>query len=1009
MSNQLQKFIKLLDEMFQFDQADLDFGIYRIMNQKREDITVFLNEDLVPEVKKAFLRYKKADIETTKQEIIQLEKQLEDMGVPKVSSEKYKTLKEKLNQGVDITALENEVYSDLTNFFKRYYHEGDFLSLRRYKKDVYAIPYEGEELKLHWANADQYYVKSSEYFRDYTFILPSGKTVHFKLVEAGTEQDNNKSKEGKERSFILMNEEPIIEINEELIIRFEYKPDEQKRKREKINEETIEHILSVKGFDIWLQELKKLSPTEKNKNRTIFEKHLNDYTARNTFDYFIHKDLGGFLRRELDFYIKNEIMHLDDIDTDNELRFEHYLSKVKVIKIIGSKIVKFLEQIENFQKKLWLKKKFVVETNYCVTLDRIPEVLYGEIINNKEQIEEWKQLFVINEIKKGVNIEGYSERLTIKFLKQNKYLVIDTKHFDNSFTSILLKNIESIDENTNGVLINSDNFQALNLLKEKYNNEVDCIYIDPPYNAKSTEILYKNTFKHSSWLSMMENRISLSKQFLSKRGLIKIAIDDYEWKGLSLLCENTFGEDNFIANICVVHNPRGRNDDKFFGTSHEYMIVYANNSDYAEIGLFELSDEDRAIYNKVDEISKYSLVSYMRTGNNSNRIDRPNLFYSIYYKPETNELSLDKKEGFQELLPINSAGEEKTWRWNKATFLKKYQTELLVKKSNDQYRIYKKRRMEGAGKKPKTVWTDSRYDASSHGIMLLKSIFGRGDHFSYPKSLNLVYDALYISTKNDSLVLDYFAGSATTGHAVIKLNREDNGNRKYILVEMGEYFDTVTVPRIKKVIYSKDWKDGKPVSREGSSHMIKYIRLESYEDAINNIELKRTTEQELALEEHMSSEAKEDYYLSYMMDVESEGSTSLLSIEEFRNPFDYKMKITNGSEARLQKVDVFETFNYLLGLQVNNMDRIRNFQVITGQQGSGEKILVIWRNLNESTNEDLEDFFVKQGYNSLDSEFDRIYVNGDNQLENLKLKENKWKVVLIEEEFKRLMFDLQDM
>lgn len=283
-STQLEKFIKVLEEMFQFDQADLDFGIYRIMNQRREEIKRFLENELVPQVKKAFEKYRNADIETIKQEIVKLENQLAEMGVAKESSEKYRALQEQLNKGVDITALENEVYSDLTNFFKRYYHEGDFISLRRYKKDVYAIPYEGEEVKLHWANADQYYVKSSEYFRDYTFTLPSGKKVHFKLVEASTEQNNNKEQQGKERRFILTDNEPIVEENGELIIRFEYRPDEQKRKREKINEETIERIFNYDGLENWIAELKTLSPTEKNKNRTILEKHLNDYTARNTFD-----------------------------------------------------------------------------------------------------------------------------------------------------------------------------------------------------------------------------------------------------------------------------------------------------------------------------------------------------------------------------------------------------------------------------------------------------------------------------------------------------------------------------------------------------------------------------------------------------------------------------------------------------------------------------------------------------------------------------------------------------
>src|SRR5699024_149181 len=215
------------------------------------------------QVRSAFEKYKDADIEEVKQQIKDLEQQLNDMGVAKESSEKYLTLNEKLHQSVDISALENEVFSDLTNFFRRYYHEGDFLSLRRYKKDVYAIPYEGEEVKLHWANADQYYVKTSEYFRDYSFKLPSGKTVHFKLVDASTKENNNKEQEDKECRFILYKEKPLNEINGELYIYFEYKTPDRKQDQNKFNTETEECIFNATGYEQWQEELQILSPTEK--------------------------------------------------------------------------------------------------------------------------------------------------------------------------------------------------------------------------------------------------------------------------------------------------------------------------------------------------------------------------------------------------------------------------------------------------------------------------------------------------------------------------------------------------------------------------------------------------------------------------------------------------------------------------------------------------------------------------------------------------------------------------
>ena len=313
-----------------------------------------------------------------------------------------------MTAAVDITALENEVFSDLCNFFRRYYNEGDFLSLRRYKEGVYAIPYEGEEVKLHWANADQYYIKTAEYFRSYTFKLPSGKRVHFKLAEADTERDNNQAQAGNDRRFILSETDPLLEREGDFIIRFEYRPDTAGRKQKELNDRAVEKILSTPGFGDRQAELAQLRPTEKNPKRTLLEKHLTDYTARNTFDYFIHKDLGGFLRRELDFFIKNEIMHLDDIEQESAPRVEQYLSKIKVIRRIAHKIIDFLAQIEDFQKKLWLKKKFVVETNYCVTLDRVSEELYPEIIANDVRHDEWLRLFAIDEIRGDSHNPAYS-------------------------------------------------------------------------------------------------------------------------------------------------------------------------------------------------------------------------------------------------------------------------------------------------------------------------------------------------------------------------------------------------------------------------------------------------------------------------------------------------------------------------------------------------------------------------------------------------------------------------
>ena len=241
----------------------------------------------------------------------------------------------------------------------------------------------------------------------------------------------------------------------------------------------------------------------------------------------------------------------------------------------------------------------------------------------------------------------------------------------------------------------------------------------------------------------------------------------------------------------------------------------------------------------------------------------------------------------------------------------------------------------------------------------------------------------------------------TTGHAVINLNREDGGNRKYILIEMGEYFDQVTKPRIQKVVYSDDWKDGKPVSRNGSSHIFKYMTLESYEDALNNLKPK---ESENALK--MGSGAvQEQYMLSYMMDFEYKHS--LLNLDMFTHPFDYQMTISNGTETKQVNVNLVETFNYLIGLYVKSIYSIHGFKIIEGETRTEEKTLVIWRDLKEKDNTSLDKLFKTLRVNPKDFEFDRIYVNGDNNLENLKLNNETWKVTLIEEAFKQRMFDVK--
>jgi adenine-specific DNA-methyltransferase len=1030
----LDKLKTLLAELFMLDQADLDFGIYRVMNAKRAEVTKFLENDLLPQVRAAL-----ASVDTSDRAALESEKAkaiaaAQGVGLTREQAEqtpKVKELQAKIDAHANPADLENEVLSDLSNFFRRYYQGGDFLALRRYKAGVYAIPYEGEEVKLHWANADQYYIKTSEYLRDYTFKLADGKRVHFKLVEADTEADNKKAAAGQERRFILCSTDPLVETDSELTIRFEYRPDDEKRKQADLNALAAQFILEFPAFHAWKPGLAHRAPTEKNSNRTFLEKHLADYTARNSFDYFIHKDIGGFLRRELDFFIKNEIMHLDDIEAEQAPRVEQYLAKIKAIRAIARKVIAFLEQLENFQKKLWLKKKFVVETNWCVTLDRVAEALYPEIAANDAQWQEWEKLFAISKIAPDLFNQKKQNR-DAKFLKANPFLVLDTKFFPAEFKAKLLADNKilggaaTLDEATDGLLIHGENFHALELIQTQYQGCLKSIYIDPPYNTDAGPIAYKNGYRSSSWISLIENRLIKAKKLLADDGVICVTIDDYQVHELAYLLDQVFDRSNQLGTAVIRNNPSGRSTVRGFSVCHEYAFFYRA----TEAGTLERlprSEKQLDRFTQEDGVHVDWRNFRKDGGLVTHRSERPKQFYPLFISPDNKTFRIPKLEWNKEqrkwdelekplpgetvLWPIDEKGKERVWSLNHFS-ARESMSDLEVRITKDNEAQVFRRHIPSDGVLPRTWWDKNTYAAREYGSSTLTDIFGASSSFTFAKSPFAVQDCIWISGLNEDssdCVLDFFGGSGTTGHAVINLNRADDGKRKYILVELGDYFDSVTKPRLQKVIYSKDWKEGQPVSREGSSHLFKYLRLESYEDALNNLELRRSPEQDDLLREH--APLREDYLLRYQLDVETRESASLLNLAAFANPFAYQLKIAAGSvgESRPVNVDLVETFNYLLGLRVSHTDTIRGFQVVTGLNPAGEKVLVIWRNEAEKSNADLDAFFQKQGYNTKDMEFAVMYVNGDNNLENLKLADQMWKVRRTEDEFKRLMFDVQDV
>ncbi len=493
--------------------------------------------------------------------------------------------------------------------------------------------------------------------------------VHFRLADvAEGEHGNVKVTEGKERRFKLAAENTMTIEDGELIIRFTYQPDPAKQKE--LNSATEETILASGDalFTDWITELRKPNVrSDGTSSGTRLRLHLDRYTARNTFDYFIHKDLGTFLRRELDFFIKNEVMHLDDVENETVSRVEQHLSKIKVIRKIGGKIIDFLAQLEEFQKKLWLKKKFVVETNYSITLDRIPEEFYGEIAANQKQWEQWQSLGMLetpNVDKSGLFSQAAVG--SVEYLKAHPYLMADTALFDEAFKSALLTALDNLDETLDGLLMHGDNFQALNLLQARYREQVKCVYIDPPYNAQSSEILYKNTYKHSSWLSLIQDRVDVSLPLLKDVFVYVTAIDEVENMRLGLMYLDLFAgcED---ACVSIVHNPTGQQGDNFSFTHEFAHFVYPKN-----MNCIGLEDREDPLRESTPDIRPLRNVS---SGKNHFRQSAANCFYPIFIKDgkiigfgdvcsdDFHPQSINEKgdEGVINVYPIDPSGAESKW------------------------------------------------------------------------------------------------------------------------------------------------------------------------------------------------------------------------------------------------------------------------------------------------------------------------------------------------------------
>lgn len=589
--------------------------------------------------------------------------------------------------------------------------------------------------------------------------------------------------------------------------------------------------------------------------------------------------------------------------------------------------------------------------------------------------------------------------LTLEKSNSYAHLVVDTSLFSAEFQAKLLSSLSndlhSLDDEINGVLIHADNFQALNLLQARYREQVKCIYIDPPYNTGNDGFIYKDGYPHSSWLSLIENRLQVAYPLLRQDGVNFISIDDNEQAKLKQLCDGVYGEGNFVGDF-IWNNKYTVSNDTDISYQHEHIICYAKYRKNFSLNLLDRTEKQNKDYKNRDNDPKGAWKPtpiHARSGSADGiyTVTFPN---GISWKAPLGRYPRYSKETLLQLYEENALYFNKNGGIDRKTYLSEVRQGVTCG----------------------TMWNYEEVGHSHSNNEELAAIFKKGV-FSDPKGTLLLKKIIKLATNQNFIILDYFAGSGTTAHAVINLNRKDGGKRKYILVEQGEYFDTVLKPRVQKVIYAQDWKDGKPVannsgSLNGVSQLVKVLKLESYEDTLNNLVLRNPNADLFGtLDEHV----RNDYVLRYMLDMESRDS--LLNISHFEKPFDYQMEIATTSAGATEKmnVDLVETFNYLLGARVISMDDKRfdkGFVAINAylpHQLDDDKTLILWRDCTVWTDDNLMDLFKRFGINpASNSEFSQILINGDHTIPTVWTHSDglsgSLKVRQIEQVFLRAMF-----
>lgn len=974
------RFVSLMAELFQMDEAQaLDFGFYRIIRRHNREVRAFLGE-VVSDKEDARLvggrlmelldsAFQVSDLEGAAGDHFRLREIESQLGLkPGMTAQQREAI---LIQAEAIpisqhlvaeyrgrvatlasrqTASQDraEVLNRLYQFFSRHYQDGDFIVARRYGRGgARYIRSTGEDTEFHWATEDMYYIKSGDIFTDFPVRLSNGQRLLFTVEPEGLQATRATLKPNDKAHYEIMaarREGDIVKV----VLRYLKGAQSDRHKDEIVN------AAQKAGAPVAL-------------NQEI-RRWLNRFIARNQSDFFIHKRLREALSADLDIFIKTEVLDLDQIlagaltETDISRRA---LRVARLVREIGMPIIDFLATLKDFQKALWEKKKLVLQTRYVITLDRLERLAPEWLAEHIEPIvirqrDEWRALGLGDRTTVGECLRATAPTQTRIALSDNPApdsipgtylpLPIDTGNFDENFKWSLLAVITAcspLDVAVDGVAIQSDNWQALEILREKYRERVKCIYIDPPYNTGGDGFAYKDSYQSASWMAMMDDRLLSGIKILQPDGVLFSSIDQNEYPKLRTLLERLLGQNNALGTI-VWKNVTDNNPTNV-AVEHEYIECFASNRTILESEWKSPYSDAKELLRKIGRefIDKYgnakeSQHAYTEWFKQNKfflgPLDRYKYIDSGGIFTGSQSVHNPGKEGYRYDV-IHPATQKACkqplmgYRFPEDTY-KQLLVDGRIIFGNDETKLIELKvyAQEYEAKLPSVIEIDGRSGAND-----LTNLFGEAQKFKNPKASALLQELLPYAVGKGDLIADFFVGSGTTAHALMRLNQKYLLGLRWLVVEATQNLETIVIPRIKKAAFSTEWLKGKPIGAEGPGTFVRVQAFEQYEDTLENLDFEPVAGDPSEILFENSA-----FALRYRLNHLTHDLYSGLA--RFTTPFGYQLKrAAMGVEVKSCAVDLIESLAYLLGMDISRLYRESHGVVMLGHNRRGQTLAIFFR------------------------------------------------------------------